>query len=317
SELGFVQSALSYYKVQLPLIFLRFGAFVTLGGAMFAAARLQSNNELTPMKSAGVSVRRALAPIFVGTLLLGGAEVVLTEWVIPALAPAIRASGILSRAKGRPGFLRDGRGGTLFVGDYDAAAERLRWLTYRERDDTGRLSRVVIADRAQFEAGQLEGSGAWRAVHGWIRTPGRGSAATETPIPKAGVLLPTAILPIDVESLSESMSLLTFAQLKRQSYERQSYLSSLRVQLYQRFSTPLSHLLLVLLGLPFVLRADGKKSLFLGVLALIVICSLYFLFGFFFTALGEGGSIPAWLAAAGPPILFGATAAWLWRGVPT
>jgi lipopolysaccharide export system permease protein len=316
---------------QLPLIFQRFGAFVTLAGALFAVARLEANNELTPMLSAGVSVRRALLPVLVGALGLGGVEAVATELLVPALADTIREQGALGSGRDRrPGFLRDDRGSTLFAGSYDPTTETLRWVSFRERDAAGRLVRTLHADRAVWvRRSGRDDDGAWRLFAGWERRedgPEGGPGMREagggadprlpvhllTPLPDQGVDLATTILPIDIESLNERFSLLRMGELYRQAYQRQTYLTSLRVQLLTRFTSPLAHLCLVLLAVPFVLGVRGKASLALSVLLLLAIAALYFLATFFCHELGSAGTIPPWAAAALPPGLSAVGAAPLW-----
>jgi lipopolysaccharide export system permease protein len=61
-----------YYLLQLPFLYLQMSPYVTLVAGMFMAARLARNNEVVAALNAGVSVRRLLATVYLGALLLAG-----------------------------------------------------------------------------------------------------------------------------------------------------------------------------------------------------------------------------------------------------
>ncbi|GIW72931.1 MAG: hypothetical protein KatS3mg102_2473 [Planctomycetota bacterium] len=297
------------YALELPLLFQRFGAFVTLAGAMFCVARLVRNNELLPIVASGTSVFRALAPVLLGAALLGGLEFATTELVIPRLADRIRAHGGLSGwgRGGRPGILRDAAGHTTFAGDYDPATRTMRWVSVRERGPDGEVLRTWHGDAASWR------EGAWWLARGWVV---QGDRVTEVG-PPAGLRLPIALQPIDVESPTEKISLLPFAALRGQVL-RQPYLPALRIQLHERITRPLAHLLLVLLGLPFVLREPGARGgVYVGLLALGAIGGAYFFAGFYCRALGAAGQLHPFWAAWLPTVAFGLLGIWLFGRVRT
>ncbi len=300
-----------HYRVQLPLMYQRFGAFLTLVGATLCVRRLEHHNELLPVVASGISVRRALLALFVGAVAMGGVQVLDSEVVIPRMADLVLRIGDL---RGHAEFfgplvVRDGAGNTLLAGSYDARQARLRWVTVRERDRDGRVVALWTADRARWN-----GEG-WVAPRARIerRAPG---AATRRRL--AGeVRLPLGLRPIDLESLQGVMSVLDTRALGRQ-IARQPRNRSLRVQWHERFAKPLDHLVLVLLGLPFVLRRHaGRVRMFVGLVVLIGLCTLFFITGIVCHDLGVHGDLaPVWAAWA-PTIGFGALGVWLVARVET
>jgi lipopolysaccharide export LptBFGC system permease protein LptF len=82
------------------------------------------------------------------------------------------------------------------------------------------------------------------------------------------------MLPIDLESSDVEISYLSWHDLKTQ-YQRQPYHRHLAVKLHHHFAFPLSHIVLLLLGLPFVLGL-GTKSGFLSIAVSFGICALFF-----------------------------------------
>ncbi len=336
---------LRYYGAQLPVIFYQLGPFLTLAGAMFAVARLRRNNELLAMKAGGVSVWRTLVPIFVAGTAIAGAGVADQELLIPRLAEEIRAGTALKRKPYiEPGILRDREGSTLYAARYFPAArvlERVSFRTFREgpagadagshagTDTSGgglRESRVLFAEKATWvQTGRRRGH--WLFEDGAaLELSASGERIAERPIGSGeagGLKVKTSIYPIDVESVVQEWSTLTFEELRDQAYKRQSYLPHLRVLVHGRFAGPLAHLVLLLLGLPFVLAEgavggrSGRVAARVGALALVAICASFFVLTFIFADLGARGAIPPAAAAWVPVVLYGVGGAWLMAGVRT
>jgi len=76
---------LSYYGYRILGIFDRLCEAIILLAAMFTVSWLQRNNELIPIISAGVSTRRILRPIFVGTVVVLTLGILNQELVIPKI----------------------------------------------------------------------------------------------------------------------------------------------------------------------------------------------------------------------------------------
>lgn len=318
SPLPLWKTVLGYYAAVLPLVFLRFGSFLTLATGMFAVARLQRNNEIMPLKAGGLSVQRAILPVFLCAAFCALLSAADAELLIPRLAPEIRsATAFQARRDTIPGIIRDRVGHTLFAARYRASTQTLRWVTFRAHDAEGRETFAAFAERARW----IEASprGHWLLEDGVVRDIRALSAAPTTvtadgAVPRIpqrrfgsgeeGEPIETSIIPIDIESLSEPVSLLSFAELRDQ-FRRQRYLHRLRVQLHERIAGPLAHLLLLLIGLPFVLRDEGRGGVFAGAIALILICAGYFVVTFMSHALGNQGAIPPMVAAWAPVVAFG------------
>ena len=89
-----------------------------------------------------------------------------------------------------------------------------------------------------------------------------------------------------------------------------------KVLLHYHLTFPLSNLLLLLLGLPFVLR-PGARSIMLGMVIAIVICGAYFAFDAMMRNLGEKENLHPVLAAWFAVIFFGSLGVVLLDSVKT
>ena len=88
--------------------------------------------------------------------------------------------------------------------------------------------------------------------------------------------------------------------------ERSEKNPMLETKLQGRFATPWTCLVVVLIALPFGAPA-GRRNVFVGVASSIVICFAYFVIVQLALALGTRGTLPPWLAAWAPNLLFGGT----------
>jgi lipopolysaccharide export LptBFGC system permease protein LptF len=78
----------------------------------------------------------------------------------------------------------------------------------------------------------------------------------------------------------------------------------LETKLHARLAAPLTCLVVVLIALPFG-AATGRRNVFVGVASSIVICFAYFVLMQLAVAIGTNGSVPPWIAAWSPNLLFG------------
>lgn len=85
---------------------------------------------------------------------------------------------------------------------------------------------------------------------------------------------------------------------------------------YSRFVDPLNHLILILLGLPIILR-QGSKNVFLSALIAVTVSAGYFIFQTLGVYLGNLEVLPPYLAVWLGPIIFGSLGLTLYRGMPS
>jgi lipopolysaccharide export system permease protein len=86
--------------------------------------------------------------------------------------------------------------------------------------------------------------------------------------------------------------------------------SWLITKLQGRFAGPCACLIVILIGIPFA-AAPGRRSVFVGVAASIVMFFAYYILQQVGFVLGEAGRLPPWIAAWMPNLAFGLTGLWL------
>ncbi|MCH7526182.1 MAG: LptF/LptG family permease [Planctomycetes bacterium] len=294
-----------YYKAHSLLYFAQLSGVIMLFACMATLARMRRANELIAVLTSGVSLYRVAVPVLAFGLLTTVLWYVDTEVLIPSVGHELArrhedASG--SKARG-VWFLVDTDGALLSARRFFPRAQRMEQLLILHRDESGALVKVIEADAAQWKPipGHPAG-GVWKLERGIERRRvrrddrfGSGHEEFEVPVSQyAGALDPAAI---EMRQSQQWISYLSSSKLSALGERDPSLLNQIRQVKHTRFTTPLVHLLMLLLGLPFFLRresanivADAGKCL--------VVCGLCFLLAF----AGENfvrpttlSALPAWL----------------------
>jgi len=280
-----------YYALMLPFIFLQVAPFVTVMAAMFAITRLRRNNELVPMIVAGRSVFRVMAPVFVFAVLLALGMVAIQQWIAPDLADAReRTRDLLVHAEE-----------DRTISDFFSVGEN-RYVTIHDYDlDTRTIAAFDVSDM-NLQEPSVQGANAW-----WDEQTGaflyEAELADETGEAATVVReLPADLTPDLIESKVRGAYDLSYSQaefLYGKTGERRW-----KVLLHYHLTFPLSNLLLLMLGMPFVLRQESR-SLLLGMVISILICAAYFAFDAVMRNLGDKDVLHPVLAAWFGVIFFG------------
>jgi len=310
---SFLPFVAGYYACRLPLFLMYFLPTLTLFAAMFTMIKLQKTNEVLPIVAAGVSLRRLAAPFVVASLASGAVIAALDEFALPRLVEEIATTDDIlvteEQSFGRVAW--DGRS-HLWAAEYDHVKKEMTRVVYTRLSPSIRQELVVIAETARWD----EGARRWVLRGGTmlpfnadgsaarIEQPGQPPRRRVDPVPPEGLPVESEITPSHMQKrptmkgdfyrLSELND--RIAQLPREP--------KFRMLRHAKATTPLSSVILLLLGLPFVVAARSK-SFFRGLsLCLLVTCAYY---AAHLAALeaGKSGSIEPWLAAWTSPALFG------------
>jgi lipopolysaccharide export system permease protein len=304
-----------YYATKLVWISTFVGPFITLFAAIAALISLGRNNEITPMIAAGRSHHRALAPIYVFAVLAAAALAVLEADVAPfAMKRNVAIWNTLHPKEhgDTPPHLRDVKTGNILSAQ--------QWLPLQQRlvdvhapsyrDESGKLPRGRLdASALIFRRNRATREIGWFAVDGTLTPAADGKGGALPAVMRLAPDKPIAfkMTPAEVTLVTASAEPgLTNAELD-DLVGKHPERFDLLMQMLTRLTRPASSLVLLLLGLPFVLR-PGQRTIAAGLGVALGTCAVYMAVDFFFQQLGNRGEIQplvaAWLATA----LFGSIA---------
>jgi len=314
-----------YFSAVIPIYFSQFlGPVLTLMAAMFAVTQLNKGNELVPLRLAGLSTPRILAPFFLLALVMATGMIVLQEAVIPNLKDHIRTATAYGKTKQgiTPGLITDSFNTLIKVHEYLPAQKRGLFpnIVTRHAKEPRPASLIHAEEIVWIEE---EGSEPyWLLLNGAIQRWDENGVQIRNPDATGEDVyldrfkeypLRTDMKPVDLESTDREIDYLSFSELRDQ-YRRQSHETHLVVKLHQRFAFPLANFILLLLGLPFVLRGENR-SVIIGISIAIGISAGYLLSTMICADLGNRELLPPILAAWLPVLFFGALGLTLFDGI--
>lgn len=309
---------LNYYLLKVPDIFLIVAPYLTVMAAMFCVSRLRKNNELIPMIMAGVSLFRILRPIFIlaGLLMLG--MVLVQEYLAPRCADQrlITEAFLLDQKPElfiEQEVFRDIQGRQIVVRNYNVNTQVIGSL------DVSFLNQEVgQVFNASLKGTNLRWLGpeeeAWSMEEGFLITKNLSDPDAEEERRPVTVFA-TDLTPADIVMKLKEPNDMTFDEIRR-AYAMNTQDRRWKILLHYHLTFPLSNLLLLLLGIPFVLRHE-TRSHFLGLTMALLICGCYFVLDVIMRDLGTKDQIHPILAAWFSSIFCGAVGIYLFDSIKT
>jgi LPS export ABC transporter permease LptG len=284
------------------------------------------HNEITAMRTAGISLWRICAPYFVVGCVLSVALFVLNEFVVPHSTDW--KNHILTRYVQKPGDIEsknefrnfgftNTRGHRAwFIGEYRLATSEMFKPKVSWYDPDGSIQ-LLSADRA------VHTNGVWTFYNVAEYSQADASAPLVPSLLTNVLAMPefdetpgqirSEIKISSYQSLRKNRSsdiplADIFAYLRLHPNLSRADSRWLFTKFYGRLAVPWTCLVVVLIAIPFG-AATGRRNLFFGVAGSIFICFGYFVIQSISLAVGSApnGHLPAWLAAWLPNLIFGAT----------
>jgi lipopolysaccharide export LptBFGC system permease protein LptF len=281
--MGFV---LRYYACRLPMFFTYLLPAVLLFAPMFTVVKLARSNEILPVAASGTSLRRLVLPFLIAGLLAGGLMALMDEFVLVHLAEEMADTENMAAIgeKTYNAFARDERNTLVNAVSYSGSERRLSRARIIWFDDDANQIQIVTAARCDWDLAAKR----WVAFEGeieWpqklVRIPGEKPRTMKEPLPPAGLPLDTAITPKAFQRTGSTVDRFGFAPLADLLEEARKNPGDGRrwSKVHARLSFPLSPIILLLLGLPFVVQAHGKsfiKGLIFSFLLVLAFYMTYF-----------------------------------------
>jgi lipopolysaccharide export LptBFGC system permease protein LptF len=299
-----------YYLVRLPVVVSYLLPTVILFASIFSITRLAQANEILPIAASGTSLRRMALPFLVAAVLAAVTMAAVDEFVLSRLADEIAETDDILDTRERSYGVEDYDGWTkLFAHEYDHVHKTLGLVQITRLDSDARPVEHVRAKTCQWDAARRH----WVAYEGTVEFPreivtpagGRPQVRKESIGPE-GYTVTAAFTPETLRKGSSLMNLLPFAPMSKLLEEARKFphIPACVMKVHARITFPLSPILLLLLGLPFVIAAHSKSFL-KGLFFCFLMALAYYLVHFACMMLGHQGRLPPVAAAWLPTLLFG------------
>ncbi|HEY4758601.1 MAG TPA: LptF/LptG family permease [Chthoniobacterales bacterium] len=302
-----LRRVLEFYATQVPQILVILLPVSLLLALLFVLGRMSRANEIVSMLTAGTSLIRVLAPLF----LLG----ILTTAICFALNYSVAPHAEMARKLFfAPDKNTAGLEGQIFRNRRDARTwfiQRLRAnsnvfdnVEVLQQDAADQITTAFLAERAEFQPGENTWTLSQAKV---VHYDDAGNITSEQIEPTLVVRhwsetpyrLRSANMRAELMSLPELRDYLTF-----NADFPEALLAPFRTHYHYRIALPWTCLVVALIAAPLGVGFSRRGVLTSVATAILLIFALNFS-THLFLALGEGARIPAWIAGWAPIIVFG------------
>jgi len=300
-----VTTILLYFLFKSPLIISRVVGFATLFSTLFCLGLLARAQEITAIRSSGVSVQRIALPLLVLSLFLSGLTFFWNETLVPIFsrnAQRIYRTEIKQKKQsslfGTRNIWMRGDASFINIDNFDPRTNSLEGVTVFTLNRDFSLRSLIEIPSAQ-----------WRGHHWHTET------AVEWQLQEDGKLTRTqSVANIPITETPEDLKLLARDSEEFSYFELQKQISDMKtkgidttvieIDLQNKLAIPLVSFLMVLLATPFAIKQQMSGNISLSFGLTMAIAFGYWVLTAFCTSLGRGGALPTLPAAWIPNLIF-------------
>ena len=293
----------TYIGMRTPQIVQLFLPFSALLATLVTLATLNQNSEVVIFKAAGISAHQILAPLILAALAIAGANFIFNEAITTEATRRLTAWQAAEYRKNVPVAAVPGgnwvRGGNdLFHADAVAgtgSATRLMGVTIYDREQN-KLTEVVMAADAQ----PIQGG--WRLTDVRRFDVARGIITTAPSLDFA-----TSVVPRQFTTTTLKPDWVPFWDLWPQIAEQRAAgkaTDTLEAAAWHKITGPLSTVLMPLLGAVAAFGLARSGRLFVRAVIGMALGFAFFVADNFALAMGNFGTVPPFMAAWSPFLLF-------------
>lgn len=302
-----ITSVTKMFFYSLPGIVVLTFPMAMLLAALLSFGRLSGSSELTAMRSGGLSFYRLSAPVFIIAFAVSIFSAAFQELVVPAAN--IASNDVLHNEIEKSTAPRtqdhivipDINGSNMerltYARKFDGESKTMTGVTLEEFSGD-KLTRVENAEKAVW----LEDR--WVMYNGIIYDLNT-TGGVERSMHFTEQNMPVTKNPTDISRQQKKPNEMTIKELKqhiRILKKERVKASEHEVELHQRLAIPMASFIFALIGTPLGLQPHRSSSS-IGLGISIIIIFIYYAIMTVTTALGNGGAIPAFLAAWIPNII--------------
>jgi len=303
-----LETLVTYYLYSLPIMFVQVAPFACLLSTLYTFGRLNHNNEIIAMRSSGMGIFSISKTVIIFGFLVS----LFVFWtsdriVTKSLAVTQKMRGEMWEDKKN---IRDKkqevinnlamyglRNRLFFISKFSVADKTMEGITILEQDEHQNMTKKIVANKGVYE------DGLWKFYQCITYEFNRHGQIIQEPQYFEEEVMTIPETPQDFLSQKQSTTFMNVTQLddyiwKLSRSGATSVIRNLKIDLYQRFTSPFTSMIIVLLGIPFSLmmrkRATGLSSIGIS----IMVGFLYYIADAVCIAMGKGGALMPVLSAS-------------------
>ncbi|HLY08199.1 MAG TPA: LptF/LptG family permease [Planctomycetota bacterium] len=301
-----------FYLVRIPMLLVILIPSVLLFAPTFTVIKLARANEILPIAASGISLRRMSVPFLVAAVLGSFAMAATDEFILPKVGDEISSTEEILSVRTVRYNVEDYDGATkMFAKEFAPESLRLTGdVRFTLLNPDMKPVEIVLAEEARWDLKRKR----WVALRGTVENPfelvfppNEKPHTRKYAIPAEGYVVECKLKPDNIRRGSGLSTRFSFVRFKSLVQEMRKYphVPSAVLKVHSRISFPLSSIVLVLVGLPFVMDPNSK-SFVKGLIFSFLLAVGYYMTHFACEDLGNMGSLHPIVAAWFPIGTFGA-----------
>jgi lipopolysaccharide export system permease protein len=289
-------------------MFVQVAPFACLLSTLYTFGKLNHDNEIIAMRSSGLSIFQIAKTVIVFGFLVS----LFVFWINDRFVP--QALSVTQKIKEQ---MEEGTKKTkekksetiynlsmyglknrlFFVNKFSLSTNTMEGITILEHDEHQNLTKKIAASKGVYQ------NNVWKFYQCITYDFDKNGQILQEPEYSEEQIMDIAETPRDFVNQRQRTDFMTISQLKGYIYKlsksgASTIIRNLKLDLYQRFTSPFTSLVIIILGVPFSLmtrkRATGLSSIGLS----IMVGFLYYIVDAITIALGKGGLFTPILAAS-------------------
>jgi lipopolysaccharide export system permease protein len=297
-----------YYISYLPIMFVQVSPFACLLSTVYTFGKLNHNNEIIAMRSSGLSVLEIARNALIFGFIISLAVFCVNDNLVPAAVrenQKIQAQIQDGAQKNKPKknesitnlTLYGLRNRLFFINKFSPAAKTMEGITILEQDENQNLTKKIIATRGIYQ------DGIWKFYQSITYKFDQNGQVIDEPSYLEEEIMSIPETPENLTSLRQKPEQMNIRQMQDYIWilsksGATTVIRNLKVDLYQRFTSPFTSVIIIFLGIPFSLlmrkRATGMSSIGIS----IIVGFLYYVLDAVCLAVGKSGLLMPILAAS-------------------
>lgn len=317
---------LHYYLSYLPIIFVQVSPIACLLSTLYTFGLLNRNNEIIAMRSSGLSIFQITKTIIIFGLIVS----VFTFWVNDRFVPqsSLLTEKIKEQMETGAKKIKEKeqevlnnlsmyglRNRLFFVNKFSLAANTMEGIIILEHDEKQNITKKIVANKGVYK------DGLWRFYQNITYNFDENGQIIREPQYLEEEIMAIPETPKEFLTQRQHPNFMTIAQIddyiwKLSKSGATTVIRNLKVDLYQRFTSPLTSVIIILLGIPFALRMKKRATGISSIAFSIMVGFLYYVLNAVSIAFGKAGILMPFLSASLSHILALVSALYLINTLP-
>ena len=297
-----------YYLSYLPIMFVQVSPFACLLSTVYTFGKLNHNNEIIAMRSSGLSIYE----ITRNALIFGFLISLAVFWINDRFVPVASTENQKIKIQIEEGMLKSNlkkqeaitnltlyglRNRLFFISKFSPATKTMEGITILEQDENQNLIKKIIATKGIYQ------DGLWKFYQSSTYKYDHNGQILDDPNYLEEEIMSISETPENLSSLRQKPEQMNIRQMQDYIWilsksGATTVIRNLKVDLYQRFVSPFTSIIIILLGIPFSLlmrkRATGMSAIGVS----IIVGFLYYVLDAICLALGKSGLLLPVLSAS-------------------